>query len=252
VEEDTQREVMNMDRRRRPSKLLGKVASATQGSRVEDREVIDDVDFVYRREARCFVCGGGAASRALPNGEEIRRRIDQRLVAGATYNDILWEVGPLMAEWPKNRRINYTSVRNHQRRHLRADQVALREIVERRAAHEGLRIVVGTGPLMTLGAVLEVVRQKGLEALAEGTVTPGVRETLEAARLLHELEAQATPTEILEQFASQVEVLLEVVRRGVSEEQWRLISEEVTSHLASRAALVAGEGQGEKEGREDA
>jgi nucleotide-binding universal stress UspA family protein len=88
------------------------------------------------------------------------------------------------------RRISYDAIRRHQLRHLPVDQTAVREIIERRAAERGLRIAIGRGPLLTNAGVLEVIRQKGFEAIAAGGITPSIRETLEAARLLEELDQQ--------------------------------------------------------------
>jgi hypothetical protein len=195
-----------------------------------DVERVDGIEFDYRKEARCKVCSAGASRRGLPNGEEVRRRVDALLVQGRTYRDILETVTPLMTKWPAGRRPSYYSIRNHQLRHLPVDQFAVREIIERRAAARRLQVAVGRGPLVTSAAVFEVVRMKGFEAISSGAIAPSVRETLEAARLLEELDGE-TGNE-LEDLRASVDVLLSVLREHLPAELLEAVVAEHRSRLS--------------------
>jgi hypothetical protein len=209
-----------MDRRKRTWKNLAEaalVAPTQPAAHSDDVEFVDEIEFNYRKEGRCKVCSAGAARGGLTNGDSVRRRVDALLVQGRTYRDILDEVTPLMVEWPPKRRLSYYSIRNHQRRHLPVDQVVVREIIERRAAERRLQIAVGRGPLLTNAAVFELIRMKGFEAIVRENVTPSVRETLEATRMLEELDEESGRE--LADLRLILDAVIKLTRQHVSPEQ---------------------------------
>ena len=159
----------------------------------------------------------------------VRGRVDDLLVGAWTYRDILVEIGPLMADWPPDRRITYDSIRNHQQRHLPADQFAVRQIVERRAVDLGLNIAVGRGPLLTHAAVLELVRQRGFEALTKGSHVPNVKETMQASDMLERLEEQSVDALATMRFWH--EQLIDVLRKLFTPEHLELIQKELEHRL---------------------
>jgi hypothetical protein len=221
------------DRRRRSWRALaGGADQEPAPAPGEEDEVIDGLVFDYRGETRCRVCAAADPDKQLPNGERVRADIDRLLVEGWTYADIEGRIRAHVEDWPESCRPSRSSIRRHQLRHLRADQVAVRSIIERRALEQGLRIAAGSGPIITLAGVLEVVRQRGLQAVAEGQVVPSVRETVEAARLLDDLDQQAgnrlSPSEI----GLQVRTFLEVVRERLPERDWDDVMAEVELRLS--------------------
>jgi len=190
---------------------------------------IDGIEFSYPKEPRCRVCAAGLRRKGLPNGAKVRERVDDLLVGAWTYQDILIEIGPLMADWPSDRRITYNSIRNHQQRHLPADQFAVRQIVERRAADLGLNIAVGRGPLLTHAAVLELVRQRGFEALTSRSNVPNVKETMQASDMLERLEEQSVDALATMRFLH--EQLIDVLRKLFTPEHLELIQKELEHRL---------------------
>lgn len=138
-----------------------------------------------------------------------------------------------MVKWPPKRRLSYYSIRNHQRRHLPVDEVVVREIIERRAAERRLEIAVGRGPLLTNAAVFELVRMKGFEAIVRENVTPSVRETLEAARMLEELDQESGRE--LADLRLTLDVIIAVSRQHVSPEQAAAIASDL-EHFDERHA----------------
>jgi hypothetical protein len=151
----------------RRTKAWRQLASVEAGSTDEEgkQEVIDGIVFDYAGTPQCHICSADDERKALPNGAEVKRTVDAMLVRGATYASILAAIAPQVQDWPKPRRPSYFSVRRHQLRHLPVDRLAIREVLERRAVEQGLKIAVGRGPIVTNAAVLEVIRDRGLEAV---------------------------------------------------------------------------------------
>jgi hypothetical protein len=197
--------------------------------------VIDGIAFDYRGEPRCRVCAA-AEREDLLGGPEVRRLIDSLLVMGWTYADILRRIEPEMADWPKFRRPSYSSIRRHQLRHLPADDTATRAIIERRAIERGLKVVVGRGPLVTQAGILELVQQRGFEAIALGDLVPSVKETLEAARALEEIDQEAGSGLSISKLAQQVGTFIEVIKGRMSPEEFSGIVDEVAERLSPSPA----------------
>jgi hypothetical protein len=212
-----------MDRRTKTWRMLaaGEGAPTTEGEEA-DIEVFQSVRFNYRGEARCKVCTAEDPAKALPNGELVRSTVDDMLVRGGTYSSVLIRIEPLVADWAASRRPSYASIRRHSQRHLRPDAAAVREILERRAQEADVAVAVGAGPIVTRGGLLEAIRQRGFEAIAIGAVVPSVRETLEAANALEDLDREervATLSEVM----GQVQEFAEAVRSSVGDEVFQSI-----------------------------
>jgi hypothetical protein len=220
-----------MDMRRKTWRQMART-NPEPGQGAPAVEIIDGVAFDYKGEPRCSVCGADDPKRQLPNGPEAKRQVDQRLVHGWTYADIVTSIEPLMEDWPKTRRISYFAIRRHQLRHLPADATATRAVVERRAIEQGLKIVVGTGPLVTRAALLELVQQRGFEAIASGEVVPSLRDTLEAAQALEELEQETGSRLTVSELAQQVATFIEVVKARMSAEEFTAVVAEVEDRLS--------------------
>lgn len=236
-----------MDRRRKVwHELTAGVPDEPDGAAEATPEVIDGIVFTYDGEARCKVCGP-ATGTELPNAQEVRSAVDSKLVAGATYKRVLQDIGPLVEDWPPDRRPSYHSIRRHQLRHLGSDAGAVREIVERRALEQGLRIAVGDGPIVTRAAILELVRDRGFAALATGEISPTLAHTLYAAELLEEVDREAGSMVSAGQLAEQIRAFVEVVRAQVPEDTWDRIVRTMESGLGSATALPAPPSKGDED-----
>jgi hypothetical protein len=212
-----------MDRRTKTWRMLaaGEDEPTPEGTDA-DIEVFEGVRFNYRGEARCKVCTAEDPAAARPNGALVRSTVDDLLVRGATYSSVLARIEPLVADWAASRRPSYASIRRHAQRHLMPDAAAVREILERRAQEADVAVAVGAAPIVTRGGLLETIRQRGYEAIAAGAVVPSVRETLEAANALEDLELQeraATLSEVMRD----VREFAQAVRSTVGDEAFASI-----------------------------
>jgi hypothetical protein len=211
-----------MDRRSRGWRAFSgewKPNEAGQAGSPEETGTPEGPAFRYELEPRCKLCSAADPASELPDGEAVLRTVDSLAVKGATHASILEAIGPMVREWPEADRPHYSSVRRHVQRHLGADAAAVREILERRAAQADVQTAVKGGRIVTHGALLEVIRDKGFEALASGAVAPSVREAVDAAQALDELERDDT-AERLREAMEQFRRFATIVRRSVSEEHW--------------------------------
>ncbi len=174
-------------------------------------EEIDGVVYASPKERRCHVCMAG--ERELPNAARMARLIDLLLVRGATYKAITRAVAPLMESWPADDRISYWSIRNHQRRHLGLDEMVVREIIERRAKEQKRRILDGSVPLLTSGAVLDIIVQRGLDRILSGYELPRTSDVLRATEMLMKLEQDAASR-------WEAEDLFEIIAELLPKELW--------------------------------
>jgi hypothetical protein len=217
------RKEAEMDRRSRTFRLLAAGADTPASDRTDANiEVFQGVRYNYAGEVRCKICSAEDPARPLPNGALVRSTADDLVVRAATYSSVLAAIEPLVADWPASRRPTYASVRRHAKLHLRADAAAIREILERRAQEADVAVAVGAGPIVTTAGLLDTVRQKGFEAIATGAVVPSVRDTLEAASALEDLDREervATLSEVMRQ----VREFGEAVRRSVGDEVFESI-----------------------------
>jgi hypothetical protein len=223
----------DVDRRTKAWRMLAAgVDNPAAAGTDANTEVFQGVRFNYVGEARCKICTAEDPAKALPHGALVRSTVDDLLVRGATYSSVLAAIEPLVADWPTSRRPSYASVRRHALRHLRADAAAVGTILERRAQEADVMVTVGTGPIVTMAGLLETIRQKGFEAIATGMVVPRVRDTLEAAFALEDLDRDdrlATLAEVM----GQVREFADAVRNSVGDDIFQSILS-----LADRPALA--------------
>jgi hypothetical protein len=198
-----------------------------------DQETIDGIAFDYRGELRCHTCSAADPDRGLLNGPEVRSEIDAGIIAGDPYALILRRVEPMVTTWPEDHRPSYAGIRRHALRHLGGDAAAIRTIVERRAIEAGLQIAAGQSPLVTRAAILELVRRKGFTALASGAIAPAVKETLDAAAALEEIDTSAGNLISVEDLARQAYTFFEVVRERLDPDAWEAVVAEAEARLGS-------------------
>jgi hypothetical protein len=237
------------DRRRRQWRALAGrsgMAEPVPPGPGEEGEVIDGITFTYKGEARCRVCTAADPAKGLQNGEEVRQEIDRLLVACWSYKDICQRIAPKVQEWPGTRRPGYFAIRRHQQRHLPTDLFAIREIAERRALEQGLRIAVGDGPIVTRAALLEIVRDRGLEALAAGELSPTLAETLQAAEALEEIDRGTGSVVTAGELAGQIRAFVEVVKSHVPADTWiQIVQAMDVGPVPTEALPAAGEDEGQ-------
>lgn len=217
----------NLDRRSKTAKdLIGLTPTADEML----AEEIDGQLYAYKKEWRCLVC---------TSDPDVRRLIDSLLVAPKTYRETLELVTPMMEakQIPEDKRPSYYSIRNHQKRHLPYDKLAVREIVERRAAEAGRSVMEGRGRILTAEAVLELVVSRGWDDLVEKRSKPDVRETVDAAMKLNALEQQALGSVDVAALMQQLQIILQAVRNNVPADMWDRIAAEIGRAKEAMEAL---------------
>lgn len=230
-------------------------------------EEIDGRVYLYKREPRCRVC-------MAP--EDLRQNIDTLLLFPKTYRETLsmsWSLqehyrdkfiekfiddkGPqdtvpvgeelqslkdkALQIWEKKRKITYSSIRVHQKRHLPFDKLAIREIVERRALEQGKSILNGTGRLLTSEAFYETIAQKAFTRLVEGEAVPSLLEGMRAVQLLHNLEREADASLSMTEVLAELNMILGAVREVCSDEQMEKIVTRIDQLKNSELAYVEDE-----------
>lgn len=218
----------NLDRRFKTSKDLIGITPSAQELMADE---IDGQLYSYKKEWRCKVC---------TSDPDLRRMIDAYLVHPYDYRETLRLVTPFMdaKDIHPDKRPSYFSIRNHQKRHLPFDKFAVREIVERRAAESGRRILDGQGRLLTTAAVLETVQQKGWDRLVEGAIQPDIKELLDATMKLHSLEQAAAGQVDIVSVLEDLQIVLQSVRRRVPAEMWAEIASDIEQAKKNRDQAV--------------
>ncbi len=229
-----------MDRRSKSYKDLISLTPPTDELLSEE---IDGVVYSYRRESRCKVCSAD---------EDVRKLIDTLLLYPKSYRETLRLVTPLLdaKEMSSKERPTYASIRVHQQRHLPFEQLAVREIVERRAKERGRDILNGTQRLLTAEAFYETVAQKAWTRLVNGNIEPTLFEGMSAMKVLHGLEKEAASAVDMNKVLVQLNIVLEVIRQEVTSEVWDKITfklEQAEKNLDAPFELLAGDGVRETE-----
>ena len=206
-----------MDRRKKTWRELVQKTPSVEEALADE---IDDTIYIAEHEPRCAVCSAG--EKDLPNSLEVANRVDVLLLKGFPYRTIQRAIEPLMLEWPPEEKVSYWSIRNHQRRHLHLDELLEREIIERRTRREGKKILEGVEPLLTHAAVLEIIVQRGIDALRAGAKPPDVRDIMAASEKLSALDAAASDAAGPD-LSSEFDALVQAVRDVVPPEQWSAI-----------------------------
>jgi hypothetical protein len=215
-----------MDRRRSAWKRTARDAKekdpVAKGPNWE--QVVQGIERSYTPQPRCHIC-------RLP--DRIRAVIDSLLVSKAWgYAQILVHVAPLLEDGPQRDRPDYHSLRRHALNHLAVDRLAIRELVERRAADVGRDIVASNQPLLTSLAVYELIRARGFEEIAEGRVAPTVKEALEAARLLEPIEQEIDR----ERDRTVLMAFVAEVKEALPESRWEAVAAGVARRLGVNPA----------------
>lgn len=202
----------------RRTKTYRQLAELTPSPDKLFNETLDGVKYQYQIEPQCRVC------RAP---DEVHSLVDSLLLYGRTYASIERRIADVMDDWDPLDKISYWSIRNHQKRHLNFDAVAVREIAERRAAEAGRTILEGSRGLVTAYGLLELIMQRGWEDLANGTARPTVSEAMTAALSLEKLETADDREE--DSAWVQLEMLVTAIKENTSPDQRRAIMKQLSA-----------------------
>ena len=217
-----------MDRRTREYKELVKMTPTTEELLTEE---IDGELYLYKRAPQCKICN---------TSDDLRSIIDSLLLFPKSYKEVLTAVEPLQEKLglPKEERINYENIRNHQKNHLPFEKRMVREVVERRAREKSISILDTTQRMLTAEAFYEVILQRGWEELVMGYDKPTLTQTMHAMEMLRAIEKESSGDYRPEELIQQLDVILlairEVLPPGMKEELFRKIEEYQTGNKQSR------------------
>jgi hypothetical protein len=178
------------------------------------------------RSNRCKVCIHPA--RAL---------IEERLLMNDTYPSIVeWvssreheEIDGAIVYWPP---LTVPQLLNHYRNgHCPVDTQVLHELSEQRMAELGASYEASVGRIVDQVVITKLVAAKGQELIATGQISPGVSETLAAAKMLHEMERDRQVEDVgLGAYAAAMEQYFTTVQRIVTPQQWAMIGAALSSN----------------------
>lgn len=168
---------------------------------------------------RCLVC---------KSGYDITAMVNRLLVNGLTPSDIFRILSDMPAgTFPKNRVPSENSVRNHRDNHLPIKNAAYVKLLNKRAAERGLDIEAGADSILTTIGMAEVIAQTGFADIIEGKTKPNVKETIEAIKLVDQFEKEATTSFDAVAAMSQMQKVMEAIRKIVPEEMMEAIYNEL-------------------------
>lgn len=166
-----------------------------------------------RSPGRCTIC----------RNPDILHVVNQGLANGLAYAAIARSVESYNQKLPKNARVTRYAIQAHSANHFDLTHPSLavyRRIVERRAAEVEQDWVNGVGSVVTTMAYLEVVGQKGFEALMEETTEVSPELGMQAMLKLNELTRKGSHDAELAELRHKVNSLGTAVRDVVPEEYW--------------------------------
>jgi hypothetical protein len=185
-------------------------------------------DMVF--EPRCKVCNHPA-----------RFSIEEKLLMGYKYSDISRAMSDLRKQksdgeietWPE---LEARNIKNHyQQGHVPLDHEMMAEYSKRRAEELGQDYEEAMVPVVDHIVVQKAVLAKGYEALAKGDITPDVKDTLAASKLLADREKDLANNSSVEEWQEFMTLYFQAVRATVAPEQWQQIVRAIQSHPVMRA-----------------
>ena len=191
-----------MDRRTREYKELVKMTPTTEDLLTEE---IDGEIYLYKRSPQCKICN---------TSDDLRSIVDSLLLFPKSYKEVLRAIEPLQEKlnMPKEERINYENIRNHQKNHLPFEKRMVREVVERRAREKNISILDASQRMLTAEAFYEVILAKGWEELAMGYEKPTLTQTMHAMEMLRAIEKEESSDYRPEDLLQQLDMILLAIR----------------------------------------
>jgi hypothetical protein len=217
----------NPDHRTREYKDLVKVTPPIEELLGEE---IDGELFLYEGSQTCKIC---------TSDQDLKSLVDTLLLFPKSYADVLRSIEPMQNSLglTGRNRINYENIRNHQKKHLPFDKMAVRDIVERRAGGGGKKILSSDGHLLTPEAFYEVVVIKGFEDVVSGVTRPTLTQTMLAMDMLKKLDEKTDNQYKPEVLVNQLNTIIMAIREVLPAE-WREKLFDKISQLSDEADRV--------------
>lgn len=188
------------------------------------------------RSPKCKICTHPA-----------RVQIEEKLLLGEQYGQIVSfvsgrsyaEVDGTRIDWPE---ITNRQIMNHYNHgHCPVDTGLLKQFTQEREQELGIRYDETVGRVVDEVIVAKLVLARGQERLAKGEIEPTVKETLVAAKLIHDINAgqSADEADQTSAYVAAFEVYFTVAKEVMSPEQFRdfgarLYSNPILRELAAK------------------
>ena len=185
--------------------------------------------------------GGGNAGPPIPTVPVIentrckvcncpyRREIDMCLVSGWSQTQVMRHFNQVLGE----NYFNKMNISRHARYHLDARDAAVRRIIETRAKQFLGDVDAIEGTILTKGAVVDTLIQRGMEGLHVGAVEIKAQDILSAVQLLDKMESEWKET-ALDEVLNEWRTFAICVKEAVGDELFEQISVAFESKMAER------------------
>ena len=215
-----------MDRRTREYKELVKMTPTTQELLTEE---IDGELYLYKRSPQCKICN---------TSDDLRSIVDSLLLFPKSYKEVLRAIEPLQEKlgMPKEERINYENIRNHQKNHLPFEKRMVREVVERRAREKNISILDASQRMLTAEAFYEVILAKGWEEIAHGYEKPTLTQTMHAMEMLRAIEKEDSGDYRPEDLIQQLDMILLAIRDVLPADMKHALFKKIEEYQAGDSA----------------
>lgn len=170
-----------------------------------------------------------------------RMFIEERIIQNWSYRRIAqsfsgidFEVEPgVMERMPT---IGYSSIRNHfLRGHMPLQAATLRQLAERRANQIGSTYEQAAGQFVDQVVLAEAVVTRSYERLASGEIEPEVRDGLQAAKFLQDVNDRTQAGLDSEAWSQAMQIYFETARRFMPDEMWAQFTQTLTADPILRA-----------------
>jgi len=198
-----------------------------------ERLTISGKTYDFKYNPLCRICDSEQA-----------RLVNSMLTNGSSYRAILRTLAPYNETKEKQERIGYNSLRTHAVKHFpvqASGRNVMRDIMEQRAAEQGIDFVEGVASIVTPMAIMDIVMHKGLERLVANRdpITPDL--ALRAAERLQHFLSQREDNAEVEELQLQLNQLIDAVKKNVPEEYWRQIVNDLNGATIPAPAPIEAE-----------
>jgi hypothetical protein len=202
---------------------------------------IGNVRYNARYHPNCNVCNHPAR---MEIEHQLLRGLSYRKIA-ATYSEVEYESQGRVLTLPK---IGPVAIKNHYTRgHLPVDTAVHRQLVEERAREVGSRYEEMATEFLDSYVAAKTILRKGYDRLVSGEITPDVKETLAAAKMVQEIEDGSKTNLDAEAWSQAMMVYFQTAQELMPEDMWRKFTSQLSTNpiLRSLAKKMAGEPEDE-------
>jgi outer membrane receptor for ferric coprogen and ferric-rhodotorulic acid len=171
---------------------------------------------------------------------QLLRGLSYRKIA-VTYSEVEYETQGGVLMLPK---IGPVAVKNHYMKgHLPVDTAVHRQLVEDRAREVGSQYEEMATEFLDSYVAAKTVMRKGYDRIISGEITPDVKETLAAAKMVQDIEDGAKTNLDAEAWSQAMTVYFQTAQEIMPEEMWRKFTSRLSTNpiLRSLAKKMAGE-----------